>query len=99
MKSPLSIGVVPPFWYSVPLLMPVILKCVTSVPSAALREMTGPLVLLGSSLVSVALSPSGASLTAVIAVDRLAVAAAIAVVPPLVVVLTVTRVSLPAVLE
>ena len=41
----------------------------------------------------------GASLTAVIAVDSVAVAAAIAVVPPLVVVLTVTRVSLPAVLE
>ena len=49
--------------------------------------------------VRLALLSVGASLTAVIAVDSVAVAAAIAVVPPLVVVLTVTRVSLPAVLE
>ena len=38
MNVPLLIGVVPSFLYSVPLLIPVILKCVTSAPSAALRE-------------------------------------------------------------
>ena len=42
---------------------------------------------------------TGASLTAVIEVDRLAVAAAMAVLPPLLAVLTLTRVSLPAAVE
>src|SRR5258707_15532253 len=42
MKSPLLICVVPLFLNSVPLLMPVILKLLTSVPSAALRLMTRP---------------------------------------------------------
>src|SRR5262249_59096712 len=42
MKSPLAIGVVPSFWNSVPLATFVILKCVTSDPSAALREITSP---------------------------------------------------------
>ena len=42
MKLPALIAVVPSFWKSVPLVMFVILKCVTSAPSAALREITSP---------------------------------------------------------
>ena len=41
----------PSFWNSVPLVMAVILKCVTSAPSAALREMTRPLLVCVSSFV------------------------------------------------
>src|SRR6267143_3109930 len=63
MKSPLLIGVVPLFWNSVPLVMPVILKCVTSAPSAALRLITRPEVVCVSSLV-VALVTDGVSATA-----------------------------------
>jgi len=62
MKSPLLISVVPLFWYSVPLLMPVIWKWVTSAPSAALRLITRPVVLCVSSLV-VALVTEGVSTT------------------------------------
>ncbi len=63
-----------------------------------------PLLLVWSSVIVVSvivplLSSTGASLTAVIEVDSAAVAAAMAVLPPLVVVLTVTRISLPAVVE
>ena len=43
--------VVPSFWNRVPLVMLVILKCVTSVLSAALRLMTRPVVVCVSSLV------------------------------------------------
>ena len=61
-------------------------------------------LLVVSSLVpaSVTVAPLlrvGASLTAVIVVDKAAVAAAIAVAPPLLVVSTLTLVSLPAVVE
>ena len=59
-KLPLIIGVVPSFWNSVPLVMLVILKCVTSVPSAALRLMTRPVVDCTSSSV-VALVTLGVS--------------------------------------
>ena len=85
MNVPLVIGVVPSFLYSVPLVMPVILKCVTSAPSAALREITSPLVVCVSSLV-VALVTDGVSATGLI--TRLAVSVAVekAVVPPLLVV-------------
>src|SRR5262249_41979240 len=48
---PLFISVVPSFLYSVPSVIAVILKCVTSLPSAALREITRPLVVCVSSLV------------------------------------------------
>lgn len=63
-----------------------------------------PLLLVWSSVIVVSvivplLSSTGASLTAVIEVDSAAVAAAMAVLPTLVVVLTVTRISLPAVVE
>src|SRR5262245_18986480 len=44
MKSLLLICVVPSFLNNLPLVMPVILKCVTSLPSAAFREITSPLV-------------------------------------------------------
>ena len=64
MKSPSLIGVVPSFWNSVPLVMLVILKCVTSAPSTALREMTRPLVVCVSSSV-VALVTEGVSATGV----------------------------------
>ena len=62
MKLPLAICVVPSFRNSVPLVMPVILKCVTSTPSTALREMTRPDVVCVSSLV-VALVTDGVSAT------------------------------------
>ena len=75
MNVPLVICVVPSFWYSVPLVMPVILKCVTSAPSAALREITSPLVVCVSSLV-VALVTDGVSATG------LTVIVAFAVLPP-----------------
>jgi len=42
MNEPFVICVVPSAWNSVPLLIPVILKCVTSTPSAAFREITRP---------------------------------------------------------
>src|SRR5260370_1096914 len=51
MKSPLLIGVTPLFWNRLPLVIPVILKCVTSAPSTALRVMTSPEVVCVSSLV------------------------------------------------
>ena len=65
--------------------MAVILKCVTSAPSATLREITSPLVVCVSSLV-VALVTDGVSATGLI--TRLAVSVAVekAVVPPLLVV-------------
>jgi hypothetical protein len=44
MKAPLVIGVVPSFRKSAPLVMLVIWKWVTSLPSVALRLMTKPLV-------------------------------------------------------
>src|SRR5229473_750961 len=53
MKSPLLIGVTTLFWNRVPLVIPVILKCVTSAPSTALRVMTRPDVDCVSSLVVV----------------------------------------------
>src|SRR2546426_807118 len=72
MKSPLLICVVPLFWNKVPLAIPVILKCVTSAPSAALRLMTRPDPVCVSSLV-VALVTDGVSataLTVIVAVAR-----------------------------
>ena len=75
MKSPLAIGVVPSFWNSVPLVMLVILKCVTSAPSPALRQMTRPLVVCVSSSV-VALVTDGVSATA------LTVIVAVTALPP-----------------
>ena len=51
MKSSPLICVVPSFLNSVPFVMLVILKCVISLPSTALREMTRPLVDCVSSLV------------------------------------------------
>ena len=60
MKSPLLIAVVPSFWNSVPLVMPVILKNATAELSAALRETTSPDALWVSSLV-VALVTDGVS--------------------------------------
>ncbi len=67
------------------MLTPVILKCVTSVPSAALREITRPLVVCVSSLV-VALVTDGVSANGLI--TRLAVSVAVEkpVLPPLLVV-------------
>ena len=50
MNWPFVTGVVPSFRNSVPLVMPVILKWVTSLPSAALRLITNPLVVCVSSL-------------------------------------------------
>ena len=68
-KLPLIIGVVPSFWNSVPLVMLVILKCVTSVLSAALRLMTRPVVDCTSSLVValVTLGVSAIALTVIVA--------------------------------
>src|ERR1700674_4056010 len=63
MNSLLAIAVVPSFLKSVPLVMFVILKCVTSVPSAALRLITSPEVVWVSSLV-VAFVTDGVSATA-----------------------------------
>src|SRR6266576_4748992 len=64
MKSPLLIGVVPLLWNRVPLVMPVILKFVTSAPSPALRVMTRPEVVCVSSFV-VAFVTDGVSATGV----------------------------------
>jgi hypothetical protein len=64
MKSPLLMAVVPSFLYSVPPLMPVILKWLTSAPSAALRLSTRPLLDCVSSTV-VALVTEGVSATGV----------------------------------
>src|SRR5260221_546759 len=64
MKSLFAIGVVPSVWNSVPFVIPVILKWVTSVPSAAFRPITRPLVVCVSSLV-VALVTDGVSATGV----------------------------------
>lgn len=61
-KLLVGMAVVPSFWKSVPLLMLVILKCVTSLPSAPLRLMTSPLVVCLFSLV-VALVTLGVSAT------------------------------------
>ena len=60
---PLVIAVVPSFWNSVPFVIAVILKCVTSAPSAALRLMTRPEVVWVSSFV-VAFVTDGVSATA-----------------------------------
>ena len=62
MKSPALIGVVPLFWKSAPLTMLVILKCVTSLPSATLREITRPEVVCVLTVV-VALVTLGVSAT------------------------------------
>src|SRR5882762_4655502 len=72
MKSPLLIGVTPLFWNRVPLVMPVILKWVTSAPSAALRLMTRPEVLCVSSLVVVGVTDgvSATVLTVIVAVAK-----------------------------
>src|ERR1700674_841454 len=51
-KLPSAMTVVPSFWKRAPLVMLVILKCVTSVPSAALRLMTSPEVVWVSSSVT-----------------------------------------------
>ena len=80
MKPPLLICVVPSFWNSVPLVMFVILKCVTSVPSAAFRETTSPEVDCVSSLV-VAFVTDGVSATGLTVIC--AVAAAPKPAPPL----------------
>ena len=73
MKSPLLIGVVPSCWKSKPAVIPVILKCVTSGPSAALREMTSPLVVWVSSnvLAPVTLGVSATGVTVMVAVTGL----------------------------
>src|SRR4029450_3858963 len=62
MKSPLLIGVVPLFWYSVPFVMFVTLTCVTSAPSAGFFGTTRPLVVCVSSFV-VAFAIDGVSAT------------------------------------
>src|SRR6266550_5387844 len=64
MKSPLLIGVAPLFLNNEPPVIPVILKCVTSAPSAGLREITSPEVVCVFALV-VALVTDGVSATAV----------------------------------
>jgi hypothetical protein len=61
-RSPLLIAVEPLFLNSAPLVMLVILKCVTSPPSAALRLITRPDALCTSSFV-VALVTDGVSAT------------------------------------
>src|SRR6267143_3689366 len=63
-KSPLLIGVLPLFWNSVPLVMPVILKFVTSAPSPTFLVMTRPVVVCVSSFV-VAFVTDGVSATGV----------------------------------
>src|SRR5712691_2930630 len=68
MKSPLLIWVVPLFLKSEPLAIAVILKCVTSAPSAALRLMTRPVVLCVSSLVVVPVTDGGLAMTAAVSV-------------------------------
>ena len=74
MNVPLVISVVPSFWYSVPSLMPVILKCVTSTPSAQRLRDHQPTVDGASSLV-VAVVTDGVSATGLII--RLAVSVAV----------------------
>src|SRR5216683_2843736 len=64
MKSPLLMTVVPLFLNNVPPVIPVILKWVTSAPSAGLREITSPEVVCVFALV-VALVTEGVSATGV----------------------------------
>jgi hypothetical protein len=70
MKSPLLMTVVPSFLYSVPLLMPVILKWVTSAPSTALRLNTSPLLVCtpGEVLALLTLGVSATGVTVMVAV-------------------------------
>src|SRR6202521_6038172 len=72
MKVSLLITVVPSFLKSVPLVMLVILKCVTSAPSAGLRLITKPEVVWVSSLVvaSVTDGVSAAAFTVIVAEAR-----------------------------
>ena len=65
MKAPSAIAVVPSFWNRLPLVMPVILKWVTSVLSAALRVSTKPEVVWVAGIV-LALVTDGVSATGVI---------------------------------
>jgi hypothetical protein len=74
MKSPLWIGVTPSFLNNEPPVIAVILKWVTSAPSAGLREITRPEVVCVFALV-VALVTDGVSATAMFA--KLAVAGAL----------------------
>src|SRR5947208_948822 len=69
MNWPLAIGVTPSFWNSVPLVMAVILKCVTSGPSTGLRLITRPLVVCVSSgvVASVTLGVSATGVTVIVA--------------------------------
>ncbi len=62
-NDPSLICVAPSFLYSVPFVIPVTLKCVTSRPSAGLREITRPLVVCVSSLVAAPVT-DGVSATA-----------------------------------
>src|SRR5262249_31246986 len=73
MKSPGWTAVVPSLRNSVPLVMFVTWKLVTSAPSAALREMNSPEVVWGASLVValVTLGVSATALTVMVAVTRL----------------------------
>ena len=98
MKSPFAIWVVPSFLNNVPFEIPVILKCVTSTPSTAFLVITRPLADCVSSFVDAPVT-DGVSATALTVVERVAVTAAIGVMPPLLVVFTKTRTSLPAVVE
>src|SRR5262245_2169063 len=69
-KSPLLICVDPSCLNNVPLVILVILKCVTSAPSAALRVITRPVLLGVSSLVVVPVA-DGVSATAVTVMTKL----------------------------
>ena len=72
MKSPLAIAVEPLLWNRLPLVMPVILKCVTSVLSVALRLSTRPLVVWVAGIV-LALVTDGVSATPVTVTARFSV--------------------------
>src|SRR6266850_5897054 len=84
MKSPLLIGVVPLFLNNKPPVIPVILKWVTSAPSAGLREITKPEVVCVFALV-VALVTDGVSATALMLKLTVAVPLVFGLATPLVV--------------
>lgn len=73
MKPPALTGVTPSFRNSVPPATAVTLKCVTSAPSAALRETTSPAVVCASSAVAASLivgaSATAATLTVIASVS------------------------------
>ena len=95
MKSPLAMAVVPLFWNKLPLVMPVTLKCVTSVLSAALRESTRPDVVCVAGVV-LALVTAGVSAIGLIVMVELAVEPPR---PPSALLVEARTVKLPAVFE